>query len=461
MNADTRDTTQDGRGGYPPRRARISWMLFDWAQQPFFTLITTFIFAPYFAAQVAPDPATGQALWGYAVALSAFAIAIFAPVLGAVADRTGALKGWTAGFSVLLIIGATLLWFAVPGGGGVWIALTAFVIATIGAEFAVVFVNALMPRLVPADRLGRLSGTGWAVGYAGGLVALFATLAFLAADPDTGKTLIGATPPFGLDPTLFEGERLTGPLSALWFVVFAIPFFLFTPDPPRTTIAFMPAARAGIAELAETFREARANGTILRFLIARMAYMDGLVALTTFGAIYAASLLSWGTIEIGIFAIVIVIAATAGAALGGMLDDRFGAKSTIVWSLVILLISGIMLVSVTPVSIFFVVPVAPPGDAMFSGAAEWVYLAAGALVGVANGPVNASSRSLLARLAPAEDLGKFFGLYALSGKLTAFAGPLTVGLVISASGSQRLGMSVILVFFLVGLAILMTVRAPR
>ena len=148
---------------YPPRSAVISWIFFDWAAQPYFTLITTFVFAPYFATHVASDPATGQSLWGFATAAAGLTIALLSPVLGAIADANGRRKPWIAAFGAMLVIGSCLMWFGKPGDSGVVAPLLlAYAIATIGVEFATMFNNAMMPTLVPPDQIGQLSGAGWA-----------------------------------------------------------------------------------------------------------------------------------------------------------------------------------------------------------------------------------------------------------------------------------------------------------
>src|ERR1700756_1023876 len=172
------------RQTYPPRAAVISWIFFDWAAQPYFTLITTFVFAPYFANFVAPDPAAGQALWGFAAAAAGFSIALLSPVLGAIADASGRRKPWIAGFGVLLVIGASAMWIGRPGDPSIIPPLLlAYAIATVGVEFATVFNNAMMPTLVPPDRIGRLSGTGWATGYIGGHMRLLLVSGFFHPPP--------------------------------------------------------------------------------------------------------------------------------------------------------------------------------------------------------------------------------------------------------------------------------------
>src|SRR3979411_1649668 len=208
---------------YPPRSAVISWIFFDWAAQPFFTLITTFVFAPYFASHMAADPASGQSLWGFATAAAGLIIALMSPVLGAIADASGRRKPWIAAFGALLVIGSSLMWFGKPGDTSVILPLlTAYGVATIGVEFATVVTNAMMPTLVAPERIGRLSGTGWATGYVGGILSLILVLGFLAANPETGRTLFELMPLFGLDPVTHQGDRITGPLTDICFMVFEL-----------------------------------------------------------------------------------------------------------------------------------------------------------------------------------------------------------------------------------------------
>src|SRR5664279_4753005 len=242
----------DVQQNYPPRSAVISWIFFAWAAEPFFTLITTFVFAPYFATHLAADPASGQSLWGFATAAAGLLIALMSPILGAIADESGRRKPWIAAFGALLVIGSCLMWFGRPGDASVIPPLLlAYGIATIGVEFATVFNNAMMPTLVPPDQIGRLSGTGWATGYVGGILSLVLVLGFLAASPETGRTLFGFAPLFGLDPVTHQGDRITGPLTGIWFIIFVLPMFLWTPDYPAKRSA-REAVRAGLTGLKRT-----------------------------------------------------------------------------------------------------------------------------------------------------------------------------------------------------------------
>lgn len=456
--ADSRPAT------YPPRRSVVAWIFFDWAAQPFFTLVTTFVFAPFFAAALARDPAQGQALWGYATGLAGLAIALLSPLLGGIADRTGPRKPWIAVFGAMLVAGSAMLWYARPGSAlAVPIALCGFVIGTIGAEFATIFNNAMMTRLVPPERLGRLSGTGWAVGYLGGLVSLALTLGFLAADPHTGKTLAGLAPLFGLDAAAREGDRFSGPLTALWFVIFVAPMFLLTPDSPRTGIPLKVAAAGGFSHLKATLAELPSLPGLGRFLLANMIYQDGLVALFAFGGIYGAGVFGWQTIELGVFGILLTVTGTLGAFAGGRLDDAIGGKRVILGAIACLLFACLGILSLGPDRVAFVMPAAPavPGDGLFASLPEKVYLGLGLLIGLVAGPLQASSRSLLARIAPPARIGEFFGLFALAGKVTSFMGPTLVALATSLFASQRAGLAVLIGFFLTGAWLIAGVRVKR
>jgi len=444
---------------YPPRSAVISWIFFDWAAQPYFTLITTFVFAPYFATHVAADPASGQSLWGFATAVAGLVIALSSPVLGAIADASGRRKPWIAAFGALLVIGSCLMWFGKPGDTSVIPPLLlAFVVATIGVEFATVFNNAMMPTLVPPDRIGRLSGTGWATGYVGGIISLVLVLGFLAANAETGRTLFGFTPLFGLDPVTHQGDRITGPLTGIWFVIFVLPMFLLTPDYPAKR-PVRAALREGLIELKQTLAELPKQKSMAAFLLANMIYTDGLVSLFAFGGIYAAGTFGWDTIRIGTFGIILAIAGTFGAWIGGKLDDSVGPKRVIAGAMVILLLAIVGILLVDKDSIFFI-KVAPPvpGGPLFAGAAERAYLVLGCLIGACGGPLQAASRTLLIRMAPKDRIAQYFGLFALTGKVTSFIGPLLIGVITAVTESQKAGMAVLVLFFVAGLALLARVK---
>lgn len=466
----TQAITQDGdhltvSGGTPASSlGRFSWAMFDFANQPYYTLITTFIFAPYFASGFIGDAVRGQELWGYTQSMAGLVIALGSPILGAIADQTGARKPWLAFFSLVFAAAISCLWFAMPGAPeGAFFIMGAVVVAAFSMEFAIVFNNAMLPAIVPEKKMGRLSGFGWGIGYVGGLIALFIVLLLMVANEETGKTLAGLAPILGLDPALHEADRFTGPMTGLWFLLFILPLLLFTPDVPRTRMKLSEAARKGLAQLGHTLSSLGRFRNIALFLISRMVYYDGLAAIFAFGGIYAAGTFGWKIETLAIFGIVLSIFAAIGAFVGGRLDDAIGSKRTIVLSVTGLVLSVLLAVSITRDEIFFVIAVPPvePGGAPFSSLAEQVYLLSGILIGVFGGPAQAASRTLLARLAPASMMTEFFGLYSLSGKATSFIAPFAIAVATGIYESQRAGLAVIIGFLIIGLLGLLFVREER
>lgn len=449
------------------RRGIWSWMLFDWAQQPFHTLIITFVFAPYFAAAVAPDAAKGQELWGYAAGIGGVLIAISSPVLGAIADASGPRKPWIFIFSIIGVIGCWLLWYAVPGMENLSFVMLAIVLALVGMEFAALFNNAMMPDLVPRSELGRLSGSAWGLGYVGGIITLVIVLGLLSASPTTGKTLLGLDPLFGLDPVMHEGDRAAGPLTAVWYVVFVLPMFLFTPDARRRPAAKGAVSR-GLSQLGTTLRTLPREKSYFSFLMSSMFYRDALNALYSFGGIYAAGVLGWTIIQIGVFGILANLTGAIGAWLGGKADQRFGPKIVVSCSIIILTFCCLLVISTTKTEVFFVSVAAAGAE---SSLPDIMFYLAGALIGAAGGSIQAASRTLLVDQVERERVTEAFGLYALSGKATTFIGPLAIAfataffaseaLGLSSQDAQRLGVTPIIVLFMIGLVLLPWVRSRQ
>ena len=448
--------------GRAPRRGLWGWMLYDWAQLPFHTLIITFVFAPYFAAAVAPDAARGQELWGYATGIGGLLIALSSPVLGAIADASGPRKPWVAAFSLIGVLACFSLWFAVPDMDNLTLVLLAVALAVFGMEFAAVFNNAMMPSLVPRAELGRLSGSAWGLGYIGGLITLVLVLGFMSASPDTGRTLLGLEPVLGLDPAMREGDRASGPLTAIWYVIFILPMFLFTPDVPKRP-AVAGAVRAGLARLGQTLRRLPSERSYFSFLMSSMFYRDALNALYAFGGIYAAGVLGWSIIQIGIFGILANITGAIGAWLGGRADQRFGPKPVVSLSIVVLAFCCLLVISTTPSQVLFVTV------AEGSGLPNLLFYVAGALIGAAGGAIQAASRTLLVDQVDRDRVTEAFGLYALSGKATTFIGPLSIAFAtaffaseafgLSPQEAQRLGVTPVIVLFAIGLVLLPFVKS--
>ncbi|WP_323813132.1 MFS transporter [Cellvibrio sp. NN19] len=446
----------------PPasKKAIRAWMLFDWAAQPFFTVVITFIFGPYFVSRLAADPVIGQAAWGYTVTIAGVAIALLAPVLGAIADATGRCKRWIAFFALLKIIALSLLWFAEPGSV-LWLPLLCIIVAMVAAEFSIVFNDSMMPRLIAPQDIGRVSNTAWGLGYLGGLVVLFSVLLFLAGNPATGKTLLGIAPLFGLDAAQGEDARITGPYAALWYFIFILPMFLLTPD-SKTGMPLKVAIAASMGELKNTLQELKRRAGLLRFLIARMIYQDGVNGLLALGGTFAAGMFGWQTIEMGIYGILLLVVAIGGCVYAGRLDARMGSKKVIVLSLICLIIATLGIISTGPgYSLFGLIQFSGADTGgLFATPAEKAYILFGLLIGVAFGPVQASSRSFMARSVSVDEAGRYFGIYALAGRATAFLAPMAVASLTLYADSARIGMAALIVFLVVGLALLFKVPYP-
>ncbi|MCB1451555.1 MAG: MFS transporter [Nitratireductor sp.] len=456
-----------GPGDKPADKRGIwGWMLFDWAAQPFFTVVTTFIFGPYFISRMVldangnPDPAAGQAAWGFAIAIGGVVMAILAPILGSIADQTGPRKPWIAFFAIFQIGGLLFLWNAAPGSSIFWV-LFAYTVAAIAAEFSTVFNDSMLPRLVGREKIGEVSGTAWGLGYLGGMIVLIAVLLFLAGNPTTGKTLLGIDPLFGLDPATGEDARQSGPFSALWYFIFILPMFFFTPD-GGTKRPLGLAVSKGLSELAQTLRDLRQRAGLVRFLVARMIYQDGVGALLALGGGFAAGMFKWSVIELGIYGIILNVVAIGGSIAGGRLDTRKGSKWIVVLSVLALVIATIGIISTGPgYTLFGLIDFGPEaGEGLFSTGAEKAYIVFGLLIGLVFGPVQASSRAYMARSVSEDETGRYFGIYALSGRATSFLCPFLVASVTTWSGSARLGMVMILPFFVIGLLVLLTAPYP-
>ncbi len=451
-----------------PLHKRVrGWMAFDWASQPYNTLLLTFIFGPYFAEifsdrlvveGVDPEAANAraQAVWGFALAVAGAMIALLAPILGAVADSTGRRMPFIWAFSALYVIGATGLWLAHPAEFNAVLVLGFFVLGLVGMEFATSFTNALLPELGDRDEIGKLSGTGWAIGYVGGLIALIVTLCILAEN-QSGKTLIGIGPAFGLDPEMREGTRSVGPFAALWYIVFMIPFVIWVRESGPRLKPSVTIVKKGMSDLVATLKRLPQSPSLMSYLGSSMLYRDALNGMYTFGGIYAGGVLGWSVVDVGVFGILAIIFGAIFAFIGGRLDSRFGPKPVIVTSILALMLAAIGIVSISPMSVFgFMVPKAELIGSLST--ADVAFYFCGCVVGAAGGTVQAASRTMLVRQANPDRMTEAFGLYALAGKATAFLAPALIAVLSSISDSQRIGVTPVIGLFLLGLILLIWVK---
>ena len=438
------------------------WMAFDWAQQPYATLGLTFIFAPYFAA-VAADyhlaaglaedaaEARAQGLWTTAHTISGLFIALSAPVLGALADTSGRKKPLIAAFTLIGVVCAFGTWGLTPDGAFLIGALVLFWVGYTAAECAFNLNNALLPSLGEPRDVGRISGSATAFGYWGGVLALFFML-LLLAENDAGVTLLGFAPAFGLDPETREGTRAVGPVIGIWLAIFAIPFFAWVKEPLRPPGTTAPVTTA-FRDLGQTLRDLRNRPSLASFLGGSMLYRDALTAVYALGGIYATLVLEWQTVQVGIFGIVAAIAAAIIAWLGGRVDAARGPMPVIRLSCWVLIGVCTIIVGMSRDSIFGMVL------AEGSRLPDIIFYICGAAIGGAGGTLYASSRTLMARHAHPERPAEAFGLFALSGKATAFIAPLLVAIATRLTGSVQWGVAPVIVLFLAGLLLLRWVNS--
>ncbi len=438
------------------RRKRIwGWFFFDWASQPYNTLLLTFIFGPYVRELVGPG-ADAQALWGLTVGLAGVVIALLAPVLGAIADQSGTRLRWIWIFSVLYVVGAASVWWAAPADPHLTVVLILFGLGLVGMEFATIFTNSMLPDLGTKDEIGRISGNGWAFGYLGGLVALVLMLLFFAENAATGRTLIGLPPAFGLDAGAREGTRFVGPLAAIWYVVFMVPFLAWVRDPRR---AHGPArgseVRAALSALDRTIRRLPQDPSLFAYLGASMFYRDALNGTYALGAVFAAIVLDWSVVQTGAFGVLAVVSGAVFAWLGGRADSAYGPKPVIV-ACIVALLAVVLAAMFTSRTSVLGLPV-PPGSSL----PDATFYGIGVVIGAAGGALQSASRTMMVRQGDPERMTEAFGLYALAGKATSFIAPLGVGIVTALTGSEQIGVIPLVVLFLLGLVLLGWVKPDR
>jgi len=410
--------------------ATFAWCLYDWAISPYPTIVSTFIISKYFALAIVGDPIVGSAQWSFMVAIAGLVIAAFSPPLGAIADRMGqAKRGIAIGVSVLILAGA-LLWFGKPDPAYRLPVLIVSGAGIVAMELGMLFYNALLPRVASVDRIGRVSGWGWASGYVGGLICLGLALVLLV-QPEH--------PILGISKAEFANIRASGQLTAIWAALFAWPLFFLVRDIPKTGLTVGQAVRQGLTDTWFTLRALRKTPQLAWFLAASALYRDGVTTILAMGGLYAGGTFGMDFNQLIMFGMSLNVTAGLGAASFAWADDAIGSKRTIMLSVVGLIVFGAGIVLVHDKGWFIGLALA---------------------LGIFVGPVQAASRSLAVRLAPEGEVGKVFGLYALTGRAVTFIGPTMFGLVTEATHSQRAGLGSILLLLILGLALLTKVREP-
>ena len=401
------------------RRTICAWTLYDFANSAFAAIVLATIFPVYYAqGVVGAEGGRGDLMWTLAVSVSMAIVALASPVLGGIADHAGVRKPFLVGLTLVAVAATALL--ATVGPGMVARGFVLVVLAIVAFEAAFVFYNSYLPRIVPADRIGRVSAAGFAVGYAGSVVA------FIAAFP-----LVRA-----------EAYWATFLTTAAQFGICAIPAFLILPADPRQATPLGRAVARGIGDTLRTLREIVRHPErreVRRFLLAYLVYEDGVNTVITVSAVFAAGTLGFTFTEIiGLF-LVVQVTALIGATAWGAPTDRRGPK----------LVVTAMLVQWTAVTLlaYFVT-------------AKWQFWVVAVLAGTGLGAIQAASRTFMATLVPPRREAEFFGFYSLVGKTGAIGGPLVFGGVSwMLHGNQRAAILAVGLFFVAGLALLLRVRA--
>ena len=448
---------------------QVAWAMFDFARIPFILLVTIYVYAPYFAnVVVVNDPVRGQAIWGNIQAIAGLVIAVFAPFIGAMSDAGGRRKPWITFFAALIAIPSALLWYARPAGEGLTILETGALvaIASVAYEFASVFYNAMLPSIATHERIGGLSGLSLALGNISGLLLLVFVLVAFVLPGAVHWSFIPARPLFGIDQAAHEPERLTGPISALCVCAFTLPLLIWTPDRTRGGLPLAQSTIQGVRSVLRTIRSLRHYRNVATYLLARLFFNDGMTALLTFGGVYAAGTFHWGALAMTMYGITLSIFAVFGGLFGGWLDDRFGSKAAL-----FVTVGGTLVMSVLSVTMgldrilwFFPYdPHSPPVHSLpfFKSWPELIYVGMVILIAIFVTASYANARTMMARIAPAERMTEFFGLFSLSGQATSFLATTSATLFTVWTASQRGGMIAIMLFLTLGLIGMIWVKQER
>ncbi|HEX3945028.1 MAG TPA: MFS transporter [Rhizomicrobium sp.] len=447
---------------------QFSWAMYEWARNPYVLVITIYLFAPYFANEVVGGGVRGQGLAGAIQSYSGIIIAVLAPFLGAIADSGGRRKPWIALYTVLMAAAMLPMWFAMPHSVGWQLFFVGALIAAanVAFEFSAVFHNSLLPSIASPRGVAGLSGLGLAVGNAAGIVLLLFILIAFSLPGYVPWSFIPAHPLWGIDQAAHEPERLSGPLCAIWLIVFSIPLFLFTRDRPSTNMPFYRAMVEGVKGVIRTTRSLRHYRNVGWYLLARLFFNDGMTAVLTFGGIYASSIFHWGPIPLLVYGIELSIFAVLGGFVGGWLDNAFGSKRAIFISIGGTTVFGLLSLTMAPDRIFWFIPYDVHARHVWSAPffntwPEIIFLMIVNFIAVLITAGYANSRTMLARIAPTERMAEFFGLYSLSGQSTSFLATGFVSWLTLASQSQRIGLLGEILFLAVGLALMVFVKEER
>ncbi len=397
------------------KKNNFYYYLFDWANSPYSTIVITFVFSSYFTNTIASNKITGTTLWGWTMALSGFFIAIMSPYLGYLADNK---KNFSRNFLVLstLIVAllSSSLWFA-NENINILLFLLIILISNLFFEIGQAFYNSQLINFRGEKNYGEFSGKAWASGYIGGIFCLILILTLF---------LIPEKSILVLNKEEYENIRICGPIVGIWFLIFSAPFLINCKENKFNKKEY------SLSNFLNNLKVLKKDKNIIKFFIARMLYTDGLITLFSFGGIYATGTFNFSFNDIILFGIVINIAAAMGAYIFGFLEDRIGAKKVIIGSLILLILVCLTILIIQNKLYFWIL---------------------GTMLGLFIGSIQSSSRTALIGLSGNQNINSLFGVYAMSGKITNFLGPLLVATFTAIFESQKAGMASILIFLCLGL----------
>ena len=402
----------------------FNFALYDFANSAFTTIIITFVFATYFAKQIAPNPVLGQSYWGWAIGITGLLVALIGPLIGSFADKKNCTEFFIKLFTIICIILTSFLWFAKPSEKYLLYTLLVVASANFFYELSLIFYNSILKRISNSNNLGKSSGFSFALGYIGGILILIICI----------KVFIdNEVLPFGLSKENSENIRATSIVVALWYLIFSIPFLFSLKKKIKNKIE---RSSNNIKKIKNLFWDKGLNN-LGKFLLARMLYADGLNAIIIMGGIFAVGVFNLEIKDLLVLSVLMNITAFIGAIIGGYANDKFSSKSVIIFSLLGLIFSSAIILFIKT-KIFFLI---------FAS-----------INGFFIGPIQSASRVFITKSIDENNQASGFGLFALSGKLTSFIGPLLVSTLTYISNSQRIGFSAAIILLLIGLLILLKVK---
>ncbi len=426
------------------RKERIAWYLYDFGNSAYAAVVLLAVYSAYFQGTIVGG-AEGSRLWGLAVGIAMMVVAVTSPVLGAIADYSGSKKKFLAFYTMMTCLFTAGLFFAAPGQ--VAIGMGFFILAEIGYRSAQVFYNGLLPEIASPEEIGRISGNGWAIGNIGGITSLLVVLPLIILQQNGTISLEG---------TLVV--RLTLVITAVFFLISAIPIFLWLPEraqgkpvPPGENYLSL-----AFKQLRHTISTAGRYKEFLKFMVAFLIYNDGVIMALDFAAIIGAVLFGLDQQGLIIFIIIVHIANVFGAYIFGVWMDRIGGKWSLVISILMMIAAIIWLYFNQTQNGFFMI---------------------GVLAGVGMAGLQSVSRSMVAVFSPPGQSAEFYGFFAVAGRTSSFIGPTVYGAlayraalwfqkngqtdILAEQSGQRVAILSIAVFFVVGLALLSLVNEKR